>query len=384
MARPTAFDRQTSFAQFSSQFPAKPQNGASLDAEFNAVKVAIDETQSNLALIQDDDGRLARGSVGRAQFDASITLGFENPTPWLAGATYTADLSTVWFAGKFYTCVESHTSGGAFDATKWFEIADLSVSAAIEDGSITDEKLAPSSVTADKIGPLAVTTPKIAAQAVTNSKLANNAVTLSKLDAALPAQLRDLIIPAGLGPLPWSLAGAAPAGWIFDGGTYNRADFPTLAALAVADAANPTSWFTVGDGSTTFGIKSAEGCTTVGVDADGSTLGAAVTLGATVGAKNKTLDQTNLPLLDLSVNIPAGQGSHNHAVRVTGGTGTPAVITGNGQSGGEANRLAGAGGIALDPATLPAMSGTAATGGSNAPFSLVQPSIGVRFIFKAH
>ena len=116
MARPTPFTRQTSFTQFSSNFPSKQQNGASLDAEFNAAKVALDETQSNLALIQDDDGRLARGSVGRAQFDSSIILGFDSPTPWAVDTQYTAFLSTVWYGGKFYTATEDHTSSDTFAA----------------------------------------------------------------------------------------------------------------------------------------------------------------------------------------------------------------------------------------------------------------------------
>jgi hypothetical protein len=273
MSRPTRFNRQTSFAQFSSNYPAKPQNGASLDSEFNAVKIALDETQSNLALIQDDDGKLARGSVGRAQFDSSITLGFESPTPWAADTTYTANLSTVWYGGKFYTATEDHTSTDTFDATKWFEVADLSASASIDDGSITDAKLVSNAATADKIASLAVTTPKLASQAVTNSKLADGAVTRAKVSPDAGPDLAALILPAGLGPIPWSLAGDAPAGWVFDGGTYLRADYPALAALAVADAANSTSWFMAGDGSTTFTIKSAAGRALVGVDATGAVLG---------------------------------------------------------------------------------------------------------------
>ena len=68
---PTRYDRQKSFAI---------QRG-----EPNAVKLALDDNQQNLAKIQDSDDVLKRGSVGRAQFDASVSLGFAAPKQWAAG-----------------------------------------------------------------------------------------------------------------------------------------------------------------------------------------------------------------------------------------------------------------------------------------------------------
>ena len=67
MAAPTPYDRATSFRLFSAQNPTQQQSGTSLDQEFDAIKVAMDETQGNLALIQNADGRLANASVGRVQ-----------------------------------------------------------------------------------------------------------------------------------------------------------------------------------------------------------------------------------------------------------------------------------------------------------------------------
>jgi hypothetical protein len=390
MARPTAFTRQTSFTQYSSNYPSKPQNGASLDAEFNAAKVALDETQSNLALIQDADGALARGSVGRAQFDSSVSLGFASPTPWAADTFYTAYLNTVWYQGKFYTAVEDHTSTATFDASKWFEVADLSASAAIADGSITDVKLATGAVTADKISSLAVTTLKIASAAVTNAKLASGAVTRSKVDNAAGPDLAALILPAGLGPLPWPFAGDAPTGWVFDGAEYNRADFPALAALAVADAANASSWFTTGDGSTTFTIKSAAGKVLAGLDSDGSVIGSVLALGATVGTKDKTLERANLP---------------NVAPTFTGSVGTVDVDQDDGYSavnpssstfvtaqtgGGVGGVVGGTPGttvkaISSSGSFTPAGTVESINGGvAQTAVEIVQPTVGVRFIFKAH
>ena len=386
MARPTAFTRQTSFTQFSSNFPSKQQNGASLDAEFNAAKVALDETQSNLALIQDDDGALARGSVGRGQLDSSLTVGFSSPTPWAADTAYEADTSTVWYTGKFYTAVEDHTSTETFDSTKWFEVADLSASAAIEDGSITEAKLASSAVTADKIGALAVTTTKIASQAVTNSKLANGAVTRAKVDDSAGPDLAALILPAGLGPIPWP-SDTAPTGWVFDGATYLRADYPALSAFALAEAALGNVWFTVGDGSTTFGIKNAEGLALVGKDADGSTVGSALALGATIGAKEVTLTEAQIAQHDHAATT--ANSASTFALQLNGSQTTiDRTATSSINTGAFGPAFTAVGDTQTPSVTIPAaaltLSTTVQNAGSSDPHPNVQPSIGVRFIFKAH
>lgn len=198
---PTQFDRQTSFAAYTAENPGEPHSGSSLDAEFNAVKTALDETQDRLAEVQDDDGVLKRGSVGRAQLDSSITIGFSAPEPWATATLYDADVSTVFKDAVFYICVEDHTSGTfATDlaAGKWEEIADLSVAAALEDGAVSTDKLADLAVTAAKIGALAVTTAKIATGAVTTAKISDSNVTAAKLaaDAVETAKILDANVTA--------------------------------------------------------------------------------------------------------------------------------------------------------------------------------------------
>lgn len=191
MAAPTPYDRATSFRLFSAQNPTTPQSGTSLDQEFDAIKVSMDETQSNLALIQNADGRLANASVGRVQLDSSVTIGFESPTPWATATEYTT-VSTVFHDAIFYTCLEAHTSGDfATDlaADKWLLVADLSVAAALADGSVTEAKLADSAVTANKIQ----------TGAVTNSKLATGAVTAVKIqdDSVITSKILDLNVTTG-------------------------------------------------------------------------------------------------------------------------------------------------------------------------------------------
>lgn len=181
MTRPTPFDRQISFAFYSAENPDVPHSGADLDTEFNAVKVAVDETQANLALIQDEDGALKRASVGRDQLDSSITIGFASPTPWAPNTAYTDAISTVFYEAIFYTCTEDHTSGATFDADKWLEVADLSVAAALADGAVTEAKLAEGAVTPDKIAAGSVATSKLASNAVSTSKVQDSAITTAKI-----------------------------------------------------------------------------------------------------------------------------------------------------------------------------------------------------------
>ena len=65
MTKPIPYTRSASFTGSSPYRDATL--GASMDAEFNAVKTAMDATQANLALIQRDDGQLANQSVGLDQ-----------------------------------------------------------------------------------------------------------------------------------------------------------------------------------------------------------------------------------------------------------------------------------------------------------------------------
>ena len=201
MAQPSSYDRQINFALFSAESPADPHSGVDIDTEFNAVKVALDETQDALAGIMDDDGRVKRGSVGRAQLDSSITLGVAPPELWVTNTAYDADVSVVFNDLVLYICVTSHTSGTfATDlaAGKWTVLADFSATAAIEAGSITTAKLADGAVTEDKLGSSAITTVKISNANVTEAKIASGAVTETKIGtgAVTETKLGDSAVAA--------------------------------------------------------------------------------------------------------------------------------------------------------------------------------------------
>lgn len=372
MPRPTPFDRRTSFTQLSSNYPTKPQPGSTLDVEFNAVKISLDETQANLALIQDDDGKLKRGSIGRAQLDSSIALGFQTPKSWTPNTSYEADVSTVFYQARFYSGLTTHVSGTVFEPEKWYEIADLSTSAAIDPGSITEDKLADGAVTAAKIGGQAVTASKLGASAVTTAKLIDEAVTLSKLASSLPRQLADLIIPVALGPLPYS-GPIAPDGWVFTGADYPRADFPALWAHAQASIAAGDTMFTNGNGATTFGIASMTGRNLVGVDPGQSVITGALKVGDVVGASTTTLLTANLPPYTPTGIVSAVQldyTRYNSLVPV--GSDGPAVP--NIWSSTSSQKTT---------QQTPAFTGTP-QGGNSTPISRVQPGVVTKFIMKAH
>jgi hypothetical protein len=177
----TPYDRQNSFALFSAENPSKQQSGTDLDAEFNAVKLAMDDTQQNLAKIQDADGVLKRGSVGKAQFDSSVSIGFAAPAQWASGVLYDANVATAFHNSIFYIANTTHTSGPSFEPDKWDEIADFTAAGAIPDGSITSAKLATGAVAGDKLADGVVSNTKLATGSVSTNKLADSAVSTQKL-----------------------------------------------------------------------------------------------------------------------------------------------------------------------------------------------------------
>lgn len=159
MAQPTPYDRQYSFRQWQAQYPSDPLPGDELDNELNAVKASLDETQSNLARIQRDDGELANASVGLDQLKAEVSIGVEPAVAWAPDTDFSENQS-VFYNLILYRCIEAHTSGDTFDSGKFVELADLT-SIVTPPGSIDTEQLADDAVESDKIADGAVTPSKI-------------------------------------------------------------------------------------------------------------------------------------------------------------------------------------------------------------------------------
>lgn len=130
MAQPSVYNRLTSFSNYQAAHPSDPLPGTSVDGEFNAVKVTVDEVLTNLALIQRDDGALANDSVGRDQITAEVEVGFNAPEVWVTATDYDAFSDVVFHSSGFYRCLVAHTAGTfATDlaAGKWELIVDLSM-----------------------------------------------------------------------------------------------------------------------------------------------------------------------------------------------------------------------------------------------------------------
>ncbi|HEV2153178.1 phage tail protein [Bradyrhizobium sp.] len=371
----TTYDRQTSFALFSAENPTLQQSGASLDAEFNAVKLSMDDTQQNLAKIQDDDGAVKRGSIGKEQFDSSVSIGFAAPAQWATGVLYTAFVSTVFHSSIFYIANVTHTSGAVFDASKWNVLADFTTSAVIPDGSIASVKLADGAVAANKLADGVVTNSKLATNAVTTNKVANNAILLAKLGSDVPAQLRDLIIPAGA---IWPYAGASvPSGWLLCAGqNVSRTAYPNLFAALGGGAI-----YGFGDGSTTFTMPDLRGRVPAGLDSmTGTPAGRLTTtltgigLGDFGGEEWHTLTTSEIP-------------SHTHANTLSDpGHTHPYVAVNNSE------QKPASGGTAAYTSTTTVNTTSNTTGititnvstGGGGAHNNVQPTLVINYIIKAH
>jgi microcystin-dependent protein len=96
------------------------------------------------------------------------------------------------------------------------------------------------------------------------------------------------------------------------------------------------------------------------------------TLGANGGIETVAIAQANLPNVNFNVTIPAGQGSHTHPINL-GYTDQASV-----GSGGVKNDT----GVSTQSATLPAMTGTAASGGSGTAVNNMPPAIMVNYILR--
>jgi len=69
MTQPRAYSQTTTFNDHSTVAPSDPHSGANLDTEFVELKQNLDDVNTNLALLQRDDGKLLNTAVHKDAFD---------------------------------------------------------------------------------------------------------------------------------------------------------------------------------------------------------------------------------------------------------------------------------------------------------------------------
>ena len=103
--------------------------------------------------------------------------------------------------------------------------------------------------------------------------------------------------------------------------------------------------------------------------------GSVTTAGSVLGETAHIITQAKLPNVSFSVDIPAGQGSHQHSYN-------QAVIAASQTNGGSFNAAASLASASTVAATLPGMTGTAASGGSGEILNNVQKTVLGTFFIK--
>ena len=138
MPQPTKYNRQYNFTDFQSSSPSDPLPATQVDGELNAVKTNLDGLNTNIGLIQRDDGKLGNASVGTQQFDnGALALigasgsGFTIKGDWASSTAYVVG-DVVENSQATYYCSEAHTSGNAFsdNDSKFVLIANAAISSA--------------------------------------------------------------------------------------------------------------------------------------------------------------------------------------------------------------------------------------------------------------
>jgi hypothetical protein len=109
MPQPTIYERHANFTDHSTSEPLKPHSGVNLDAEFDAVKLTLDQVLANIAKIQRDDGEVANQTIGIDQLKSGIKFGL-NPTTTWATATAYSTFDGVWNGRALYYVKTAHTS----------------------------------------------------------------------------------------------------------------------------------------------------------------------------------------------------------------------------------------------------------------------------------
>ena len=174
MVAPTKPEIDFSYTGFAQGLGNGSFPGTQLDNDLIGLVDSVSETIDFVTAVIREDGQLQNGVVTKASLDSSLSLGVAPPRPWATLTAYAVD-ETATINNSIYICTIAHTSGvfaSDLGAGFWGLIAELTVPAAISDGTVTEPKHATGGVSTRALTDGSVTTVKIGSAAVTTDKLA--------------------------------------------------------------------------------------------------------------------------------------------------------------------------------------------------------------------
>lgn len=249
MSQPTDYTPTTDFSQQEAINASgrSTVNTAALDLEFANIETTLDQTLSNLALLQRDDGRLKDVIVDvytLAPDVLNLMGGFNLRGLWATATAYA--LNDICSNGAYtYLCKTAHTSGGAFDASKWIQFgftsgtdaaqaaaaAQVSASAAAGSASSASTSAANAATSATNAAASATSSSANASAATAKASEAQSSATSAANSAAAAAASASAI------SLPLSVASGGTGATTASGARTNLG-LGTAATLNVGTAAN--------------------------------------------------------------------------------------------------------------------------------------------------
>jgi len=137
MGQPRTYTQTTTFTDHSTVSPDDPHSGADIDVEFVEVKQTLDDLNTNIALLQRDDGKLSNQVVHKDSFDQDALAlvgatgsGFNSRGDWATATAYVAGDLVTNNAATYLATAASHTSGVTFAgdlAAQWQLIANSAI-----------------------------------------------------------------------------------------------------------------------------------------------------------------------------------------------------------------------------------------------------------------
>ena len=139
MAQPRIYTQTTNFNDFTVTNPSDPHPGAKIDTELTKIKQNTDDLNTNIALIQRDDGKLKNEAVHKDSFDQDALAligasgsGFVPKGDWTTATAYVSGDIVTNNDATYLTVSVSHTSGETFAGDKALGYWQLIANSAIE------------------------------------------------------------------------------------------------------------------------------------------------------------------------------------------------------------------------------------------------------------